>query len=354
MSDDSNMIFGIRFRTYEQIDEFQPAGQVVAEAKTADEDRMNRFRIFKKDFQLPLQKRTWIHIHVFNNRKFSIDRELWHEYEVPLTPLNVTGFYAPNLFDHLFENHKDFMNQREQILNTSKDCMICPVPLYTDEDTNKNVMSGQWLVLDGRMYGGIQRDTLMVTRNYQDVINDTPEAECTPYPLPIYEKSEFPKSFVAMWDLNDGLDVHVGMEVVLTRKHQEVEGEEPITNKVTNIFCETSLTYQFAQILALAIDGTSSQELQVWTLLPMVLAHSCAMADHHRRSCFRIPRQISKETSANDAGLWRIRRISKEKWQMGEGEEAYMSVGVAHCREGDTPIHPGVDPQEKRPRSKKR
>ena len=65
---------------------------------------------------------------MFNNRKFSLDRELWHEYEVPLTPLNVTGFYAPNLFDHLFENHKDFMNQREQILNTSKDCMILTGP----------------------------------------------------------------------------------------------------------------------------------------------------------------------------------------------------------------------------------
>ena len=88
VSDDSNMIFGIRFKSYEQIDEFQPAGQVVAEAKTSDPDRPNRFRIFKKDFQLPLQKRTWIQINVFNNRKFSLDRELWHEYEVPLTHKN--------------------------------------------------------------------------------------------------------------------------------------------------------------------------------------------------------------------------------------------------------------------------
>ena len=56
MSDDSNMIFGIRFRTYEQIDEFQPAGQVVAEAKTADEDRLNRFGSSRRIFSFHSKK----------------------------------------------------------------------------------------------------------------------------------------------------------------------------------------------------------------------------------------------------------------------------------------------------------
>ena len=238
VSDDSTVIFGKHFNNYEQIDEFERVGKVNVEVAAADGSPM-LLRIFKKDFSLPLQKRSWINAQLFKTRQFSQDRELWHEFEVPMTPTSFTSFYEPNLFDHEFTNYAEFMETRENLLGRSKDCMLTPVPLYTSEQANKTFESRRCLVLDGRVYGGITGETLMVKRNWQDAVDDIPESECTPYPFPIYEKSQFPRSFMAMWDLNDGLTVYVGMTVVLVKKHQEVAGDEPITNKVTNFVAKT-------------------------------------------------------------------------------------------------------------------
>ena len=158
-----------------------------------------------------------------------------------MTPTSATAFYTPNLFDCLFQTHADFLDARYELLGKSEDCMLAPVPLYSVESVNKQVMAKKWLVLDGRVYGGVNQATLMVKRSWQDVIDDVPEADCTPYPLPLYEKSRHPKSFTAMWDLNDGLNVYVGMEVVLVKKHQEVEGKDPITNKVTKFLAKNKI-----------------------------------------------------------------------------------------------------------------
>ena len=241
VSDDSEMCFSKHFNKYEQIDMFESAGKVVKTVPSSDPKKPIRLRIFKKDFALPLQKKTWITTEVYENRGFSLDRELWHEFEVPMTPTSAIAFYTPNLFDCLFQTHKDFLVARAELLGKSQDCMLAPVPLYSVESVNKQVMAKKWLVLDGRVYGGINQNTLMVKRSWQDVIDDVSEADCTPYPLPLYEKSKHPKSFTAMWDLNDGLNVYVGMEVVLVKKHQEVEGKDPITNKVTKFLAKNKI-----------------------------------------------------------------------------------------------------------------
>ena len=176
---------------------------------------------------------------VFENREFSLDRELWHEYEVPLAPLHVKDFYHPNLFDHVFKTHAAFVAALEKLLGKNKDRMLCPYPLYASRDSNEKFLSRRVLVLDGRIYGGIPESVMMVKQSWQDALDGIPEADSEPYILPMYPKCNEPRQFMAMWDQNDGLSAHVGMEVVLSKKYQVVEGHPPIINKVTNFFGKT-------------------------------------------------------------------------------------------------------------------
>ena len=148
-------------------------------------------------------------------------------------------FYAPNLFDFVFKDHADFTAVQVDLLKDNKDCMLCPVPLYESETMNTSFKNRRMLVLDGRVYGGVSAKPVMVKQSWQDALEGTPENECEAYPLPIYQKCQTPTSFLGMWDLNDGLSVYVGMEVVLSKKFQEVPDQEIITNKVTYVLKKT-------------------------------------------------------------------------------------------------------------------
>ena len=228
-------------RTYEQLDEFALATEVNAMVEGPIEGKPVLVAIFKKDFAIRLRKRTWIKIDAYDKLEFSLNREVWHQYEVPMTPA-LNDFYEPNLFDFVFKDHADFTAVQVDLLKDNKDCMLCPVPLYESETMNTSFKNRRMLVLDGRVYGGVSAKPVMVKRSWQDALEGTPESECEAYALPIYRKCDVPRSFLGVWDLNDGLSVYVGMEVVLSKKFQEVEGLATITNKVTNVFLKKTQT----------------------------------------------------------------------------------------------------------------
>ena len=228
-------------RTYEQLDEFALATEVNAMVEGPFEGKPVLVAIFKKDFAIRLRKRTWIKVDAYDKMEFSLNREVWHQYEVPTTPA-LNDFYEPNLFDFVFKDHADFTAVQVDLLKDNKDCMLCPVPLYESETMNTSFKNRRMLVLDGRVYGGVSSKPVMVKRSWQDALEGTPESECEAYALPIYRNCDVPRSFLGVWDLNDGLSVYVGMEVVLSKKFQEVEGLATITNKVTNVFLKKTQT----------------------------------------------------------------------------------------------------------------
>ena len=138
-------------RTYEQLDEFALATEVNAMVEGPIEGKRVCLAIFKKDFAIRLRKRTWIKIDAYDKLEFSLNREVWHQYEVPTTPA-LNDFYEPNLFDFVFKDHADFTAVQVDLLKDNKDCMLCPVPLYQSEEANKSFMNRRVLVLEGRSF----------------------------------------------------------------------------------------------------------------------------------------------------------------------------------------------------------
>ena len=229
------MNFGQSYNKYEQIDEFQLSKELYYSHKHGCGAK---YRVFRREANQPLQKKTYIKISAFEDLEYHkkicrLERELWHQYEVPQTPTSLGHFYTPNLFDHVFANYDTYVKYRGSLLKQSEDAVMQPVPLYQRATVNKNIQDKPWMVLDGRVYGGIDMNPMLVTDPFQMLDNEGDASKCEKFPLPIYRKGENPRSFEAMWDMNDGLSVYVGMEVELNKPHQSVEGHPTITNKVT-------------------------------------------------------------------------------------------------------------------------